>query len=198
MKKSTRLIILATLTLTICLTTTLSLVFWSNSQINTPDNTVNLPQLEIGTGASATLTINFGTTLRVGGGTDALIPQTLSPTSGQTTQIQYTVPVTWTAPAGDQSTIVAGKTGTLSASVNSIKVAGDAATDYKTATGVSSLPLFVVTFAHAPNTTITANSGTVTTTVTVKMNEPLDQTQYNAIAGKQITINLLFSVTPGW
>jgi hypothetical protein len=193
MKKSTRLIILAVLVFVVCLTTTLSLVYFVGG-INAQNKTGNLPTVEIGVGGSATLTINLGATQRVGGGTEALIPQYISPTAGQTQQIQYTVPVTWTTPTSD----LTGKTGILAASVNSIKVAGDVA-EYKSVTTTnSSTFLFDISFGYAPNTTITANSGTVTVTVTVKMNEPADPTQYNKVAGKQITIELLFTATPNW
>jgi len=193
--KKIKLVTLVILMLVACLTTTLSLVFWSSGQINTPTKTVDLATLEIGEGGSATLTLNLTPS---GGSANTLVPKNIPALPGETTSVQYTVAVTWTTPVGDEATVVSGKTGTLVPSVNSIKVAGSE-TEYKNVTGLNAPNLlFQVSFAHAPSSTITANSGTVTTTVTVQMDEPLDSDQYNAIAGKQISIQLLFSVTPGW
>ncbi|HHZ11581.1 MAG TPA: hypothetical protein GYA05_02590 [Acholeplasmataceae bacterium] len=132
----------------------------------------------IGTGKAVTTSVNVrassGKTLVPEGRVDDCNEQ------DATDQVVLSYNVTWTA-EGDQANGVLGK---LSVVISNVAIGGR-----------TDLANFVTaTVASGNNSNITLNGEAVTVTIEVTLKEPENKDDYEAIAGKDITFDVTFSV----
>lgn len=174
MKNNKKLLLALTLIIISALAaTSISYAFWLSS-VKPPNDKDDSISVTIGNGTEATTTITLGSKTGLG---------TLNP--GSDNKLTITVPVKWTT----DNTDATGYTGTLSVVVDtaegkSIKIGDD--DTYK--------DLIVVTPDTPKNITIN-DTNFVDVTITVSLTEPENQTIYDAIKGKTVTIPLIFKVT---
>lgn len=169
MKSNKKLFLALTLIIISALAaTSISYAFWLSS-VNTPADKDSNITVTIGEGEAATTTID-------------LLDQTGTATGlSPTNQLTITVPVQWKS----ENTDASDYTGTLSVEVDTatgIKI--DSSTTYAS----------LITANPATGQTITLNGSAVNVTVTVSLASPT-QAQFDAIAGKSVTIPLIFKVT---
>lgn len=151
--------------------------FWA-SGLNVTQASDDAISITVGTGDTVTSTVSTNDPTVT---TDALVPTTITPGAGETNEIVITYNVTW-AEVGSNN----GFDGTaydLEVSVNNLLVGGVA----------DSYDLVNAVVGGATSVTLDGSAAVVTVTVT--LDEPLNQTQYDAVAGKTITFNVSFSVT---
>ncbi len=161
----------------------ISFAYWTQAVINPAEQTVEGIIL-IGTGKSATTTVALSKVLD---GDEVLVPTgkvSLSDVpSGKTAvdEIKFTVSVVWTS---DETNVAAGTPGTLDLVLTNKSIGGSSDS---TVNGHA-----VVAFTGS-NLAIVADGDVVEVEVTVTLNEPVDKTNYDAIANKDI--ELLFTAT---
>jgi len=159
--------------------TTGTFAFWASGIIGDGSEGIT-GTVTVGTGEEVTTTVNV--TSQSGG--LALVPSgRVVDANTQTDSVVLTFPVTWVENGTNNS--FDGNSATLAAVISNIKI--DNAT----------------TYAGLANVNITTNPGTVTldgdvvdVIVTVTLTEPNNQTEYTAVAGKDITFDITFTVTP--
>ena len=151
-----------------------SLAYWASSVSgNTQNATGTIP---VGTGDAVTTTVDV-TAFTSG---KVLVPTgEVTDTATQTDSVAMIFPVTWTSTDGDG----AGATGTLTVAKTALTVGGGADT------------YDLVNVAIPGPVGITADAPATNVTVTVTLDEPANQAQYDAVAGKTIVITFSFTVT---
>ncbi|MFA7561744.1 MAG: hypothetical protein WCY80_06555 [Candidatus Izemoplasmatales bacterium] len=149
--------------------------YWA-SEVNGTEDSVVDDNVTIGTGEAITIDVTVADT------TDnslLLIPSTVTPKTGETNSITVSYTVTWKN--DDLLDGVADQT--VSALVENIAV-----------NGVANPYNLISVEADVNNPTTIGLNETVTFNFVVTMDEPLNVTQYNAVAGLPITFNITFTV----
>ena len=154
----------------------LTFAYWTNSVKNAEEKDDQI--VNIGTGKEVTTFVNVATSSG-----KTLVPEGRVDDCNEkdaTEKVVLTYTVTWTA-EGDQANGVLGK---LSVVISNVAI--DERTD---------LANFVTaTVASGNNSDITLNGEAVTVTIEVTLKEPENKDDYDAIAGKDITFDVTFSV----
>lgn len=175
-------LVLALLVLLALAVTGTSYAYWASSVVK--DTEIKANTVSVGTGEAITISItptNNTTETR------KLVPvgfgeQTNETTyAGDTESYVINYSVIW----NDDTALDGQPDSTISATVGAITVGGVA----------NPSGLIIVTPAASNPTTI-ALGATVNFTFTVTMTEPADKAEYDAVAGKDITFNVTFEVTP--
>jgi predicted ribosomally synthesized peptide with SipW-like signal peptide len=146
--------------------------YWAASV--TGNNDTATGTVQIGVGETYTTTVTVGD--QTGG---ILVPSGYADDSGETESVELTFPVSW-----DGDAAIDGMTGSLVVTIGDVLVGG------------VENPYGLINVAFTANYSIIANGSDVEVLVTITMNEPADQTEYAAVANKNITFTLTFTVTP--
>ncbi|MDO9629767.1 MAG: hypothetical protein Q7I99_07675 [Acholeplasmataceae bacterium] len=135
--------------------------------------------VQIGTGESVTIDVTLGDQ---GGSTKVLVPVgRVVDAEEQSALIEISFEVTW-----EDDELLAGIADkAVSVLIENIEVAG-----------VENPYLLINVVEKTGNPTTIALGGTVTFYFEITMSEPGDLTEYTAVAGKEITFDLTFTVTP--
>jgi len=170
-------LVLALLVLFALAVTGTSYAYWASS-VAAPTLGVKTPDVVIGSGEAVTMNVTVNETnidSKVLVPTDRVID-----TLTQAASITVEFTVAWLSDSRLEGVADAD----ISAVVSNIKVGGVAN------------PYTLITVTPGTNPTTIAHEGTAVFTFVVTMDEPDNVTEYNAVAGKIITFDLTFTVTP--
>jgi len=151
-------------------------------------------------------TLTQGVSVTVGSGTEVSTTLTLNESSSGTlvpagratgSQVEYvisTITATWLE---DITTLATGHSGTLAATVSNVEIGGS---DANAALVVTAVQIGGTVTGDTLNgdgsTDIALDGAAVPVYVKVTLTEPATQAVYQAVAGKDITFNVNFTVTP--
>ena len=110
----------------------------------------------------------------------------------ETHTLTYELAVAWDASLAELMADLDNVDGTLTISATALTNSGDV--NLLNAIGRDDRDLFEITIT--PNSTVISGNSTVNVTVSVQMNLPADQAQYNQVAGQELTLVLEFIVSP--
>ena len=165
---------------TLLTTVTATYAYWA-SLIKVTDLADQSETVKIGTGDTVDSTVTLNEV--VSSSTEDLVPSGRV-TGTQVESVVFTYTVDWTEDGS--GTFGNGTLGTLTVTVGNILV-DEVADTY----GLVNITPLVSTINVVLN-----DSGTYNVVITVTLNEPADQTQYLAVAGKNITFDVTFTVVP--
>lgn len=166
--------------------------YWAGS-VTAPANETGNGTVEIGEGKAVTTTLKVSAASETG----VLVPDGRSGV-GEVEYIVLTHAVEWTEDV--TSPLATGHTGTLSAALVAASVEIDGSTTYASLVGITiqvggTAPVDGGVVATASNAII-LDGDAVTVYIKVTLAEPADITAYNAIATKDITFDVTYSVVP--
>lgn len=144
------------------------------------DSTTKVGTITVGSGETVTSTVSVGAAVN-SQGADALVPAGFAAT-GKITSLTLTFSVDWASTGLDAS----GLTSTLTVALSSATNASSA--------DVTSLFNAAFNGAGDGTYTIISDGSSVSVVVTITMDEPSSQAEYNSVAGQNIDLEFSFSV----
>ncbi len=171
MSKKLGIVLLVMLALVV---TTGTFAYWASGVSG--NNTSGEGTITVGSGETVTTTVNLSAATI---GTGNLVPAGKAGT-GEVETIDIQFDVDWDSTGQDAS----GLTGDLAVSVDSVLNTSSA--------DVSSL----FNVAGLTGYTLTTDGAAQTVTLTITMNEPANQTEYDSVATEDVTFTFTFTVTP--
>jgi hypothetical protein len=148
--------------------------FWAGT---ITDGVNDIPgSVQIGEGEPVTIQVAIGAQ---GGDTEVLVPTTVTPLEGQSNSIEISFIVTWT----NDPALTGIADADVSVLIENIEV-----------DGVENPYTLISVVEKSGNPETIALGAQVTFYFVITMSEPSNQEQYTAVAGKEITFDLTFSI----